>query len=275
MNDDPLLKARYKYIRYSIVSEYSFLGRSHCCSNTEPKFVTQTLQSWFTSVEKDVHNGSAIDYGPSGSLAIGGIFDQIDPSKNVQINISSALTALKFGLNRSADATFDPHLVDLVTNTIENTTVLKTAFWASSSTHDTGYISNTQILINDILNRFKMDLQAVLDLIQGVNQPDPSLFLAIAGQGDFTVPQAGIPRFKASGKLALPLTTYLLTTALVHDNWTALILPGVDALGVQNGTQDCPPWASTECRKSPDIGCRIKYDSFGRCLDTSWWYSDA
>ncbi|KAL8785266.1 MAG: hypothetical protein Q9213_003470 [Squamulea squamosa] len=116
-----------------------------------------------------------------------------------------------------------------------------------------------------------------LAIVQGLNQSDPSAFLALAGQGLFSVPITQAPSVKAASpeqKLALEqsMTTFLVSEALAQNGWQALILPGVDGEGLHNGDKQCPAWAEAECADKNEIGCQ-SHDPTGLCHDSYWWYS--
>ncbi|KAI9703381.1 MAG: hypothetical protein M1836_007949 [Candelina mexicana] len=247
--DDPLLRARYKYVRYSII------------------LIGLFFNSWSVSMDSAINQAG--DSEANGGIR--GILDIVDPSKIAQVDVSAVLTTLGLSLSfPPGNHVADYNIVDRVTQTIQNHPALANVIWPVLN--ESPRVGTSELPLNNIKAQFQNNLQEVLSLIQGVNQSDVSLFLALAGGGDFTVPYARAPRV-AEGSLARAFNTFLLTSAWAQNNWTALILPGVDAVGLRNGTAKCPSWASDSCISDPDIGCESVYDANGLCEDALWWYS--
>ena len=195
----------------------------------------------------------------------------IDPGNNAKVDPSAIVATLGLSLSfSSGNNVTDSQIISRVTQAFENIPALTDIIWpvANKSTP----VAVSELVIESIEDQFQKNLGTVLSLIQGVNQSDVSIFLSLAGEGDFTVPYKYIPRVTKTN-LTQALDTYLVTSAWAQNNWTALIPPGVDAFGLGNGTAKCPSWASDACVESPDIGCYLDYDSYGECPDASWWYS--
>ena len=206
-----------------------------------------------------------------GILSGSSVLSVIDPGRYARVDPSAVVANLGLSLSFSSgnDVT-DSQIISRVTHTFGSIPALTDIIWpvANESTP----IPISELDIESIEDQFQMNLGKVLSLIQGVNQSDASVFLSLAGEGDFTVPYKHVPRV-TKANLTQALDTYLVTAAWAQNNWTALILPGVDAFGLGNGTARCPAWASDGCIESPDIGCYLDYDSYGECPDALWWYS--
>ena len=209
----------------------------------------------------------------AGDYGTGGVFDTIDPSRSARVDISAVMTTLGLSLSFPPGSTSSveyPNIVNRVTQTVLDNPFLSEVLFPVGA--ESSYATIADLNINDIKTQFKVNLQQVLSRIQGVNATDTTLFLALTGGGDFNVPYKAVPRVTPT-TLPLAFNTYLLTSAWAAKNWSALILPGVDALGLANGTTGCPPWAANTCAFSKNIGCDGGYTAYGECADASWWYS--
>ncbi|KAL8652293.1 MAG: hypothetical protein Q9226_004330 [Calogaya cf. arnoldii] len=139
-------------------------------------------------------------------------------------------------------------------------------------------IDALEILFQNTLSvNLRQNFDDTLGIIQGLGQGNTSAFLAFADQGVFALSPQDSPIAKAFDDdtqklLRQSMTTFLVSEALAQNGWQALILPGVDGEGINNGDQACPQWADPECNASKDVGCS-GHDEFGQCLDYYWWYS--
>ena len=111
----------------------------------------------------------------------------------------------------------------LVTHPIESRTILADSFWSSGITGSVVKISKNDEALVNIRKQFQTNLQNTLSLIQGVNQTDVSLFLALASEGDFAAQEYDSPRVHNDRKSAFgfssrPLETYLIISALAQNN---------------------------------------------------------
>ena len=207
----------------------------------------------------------------AGDYGTGGVFDTIDPNRIAQVDMSAVMTTLGLSLSFLPGAkTAYPTVVPKITSTIVNTPYLAEILAPIGA--ESSYTGISELNVSDIKARFQVNLQTALSRIQGVNATDVTLFLALAGNGDFNVPYSAKPTVRPAD-LPLAFNTFLLTTAWADNNYTALLLPGVDAFGLANGTAQCPLWAVNDCTASKDIGCDGGYTTYSECADASWWYS--
>ena len=158
----------------------------------------------------------------------------------------------------------------IVTRAIEDTPELADAFWSPGFTGSMVNITSIAKFLDPIVAQFQMNLQNTLSLVLGVNQTGVSHFLSSTSTGIFATEHSRRPQVSFNIE---PYNTFLLTSALMQKNWTALMLPGVEPLSLQNETSKCPAWALSACKNSSDIGCHQEYDPYGRCSAASWWYS--
>ena len=207
----------------------------------------------------------------AGDYGSGGVFDTIDPNRIAQVDMSAIMTTLGLSLSFLPGAqTSYPTIVDRVTSTIVKTPYLAEVLAPVGT--ESSYARISELNVSDIKAQFQVNLQRALSLIQGVNATDVTLFLALTGNGDFNVPYKAVPRVTPAN-LPLAFNTFLLTSAWAQNNYTALLLPGVDPQGLANGTRQCPSWAASDCPASKDIGCDGGYTPYSECADASWWYS--
>lgn len=183
------------------------------------------------------------------------IFKYIDPAKKALVNTTVVLSSIGFGYYAHDDS-----IKGLVTRVIEHTPALNDAFWSPGTTGSLAKTSSMKEALADIKKQIEVNLQNTLSLIQGVNQTDVTLFLALTRAGDFTVDQRDAPRVTANGSSAqdlsdVPFRTYLITSALVQNNWSALMSPGVDASRLRYEAKACPSWGSAGCHVSRSLGC--------------------
>ena len=173
----------------------------------------------------------------------------------------------------------EPPITSLLTRAIEDSPMLADAFWSSGITGSMVKISELVESLADIKRQFQTNLQNTLSLIQGVNQTGVSLFLALASKGDLAALKSTIPGVStykvglANSFSSTPFDTYLKTSALAQNNWTALLIPGVEAHKVQNGTRNCPSWAKADCSISRDFGCGdFDPTDLDECRNITWVY---
>ena len=228
--------------------------------------VGQFFNSWAKSIRKSV---LAVDCSFKGKH--GDFCAHIDPRNISQIDTSLVLTSIGYGYYSytGGSHTADP-VMNLVTRAIEDTPDLAEAFWSTGFTGTLVSIANIIKILDPIARQFQDNLQNTLSLILGVNQTGVSHFLSFTSTGRFTTGDSLRPRVHFDIK---PFNTFLLTSALTQNNWTALMLPSVEPLSLQSGTVKCPAWAVGTCKISSDIGCHREYDSYDRCYGASWWYS--
>ena len=230
------------------------------------------FNSWSTAVEGAIsppnNTGNAQICGHSGTFGI------IDPGNKTAVNSSAALSSLGFGFYSQHGTS----IMSLVTRATEESPKLRDAFWSSGITDSMVKISNMEKALADIKRQFQTNLGNTLSLIQGVNQTDVSLFLALTNQGHFAAQESVRPRvdIDANSKSSFsssPFKIYLITSALAQINWTALILPGVDVYGLLNDRRDCPSWAKANCTLTRYYSCNERpHFSRDECLDESWAY---
>ena len=125
-----------------------------------------------------------------------------------------------------------------------------------------------------ITDSLTIRLQNVLQIVQGYQQPNVSSFLGFASGGSFSAPLSSRPSFAGpiyQDIIRAALKTYLASIALADNGWHILMLPGVDPLGITNGTAKCPSWAGSDCEENRDLGCNL-YQPSGQC-NNYWWYS--
>ena len=194
-----------------------------------------------------------------------GIYYKIDPLNISRIDTSSILASIGYGYYSYTEDS----VKGIVTRAIEDIPALAEAFWSPGFTGSMVNVTSITEIINPIVAQFQINLQNTLSLVQGVNQSGVSLFLSLASTGSFSTDHSTQPTVSFDNH---PFNTLLLTSALTQNNWSALILPGVEPSGLQHGIKNCPVWALNQCRQSPDIGCH-GYGFYGRCNDASWWYS--
>ena len=133
----------------------------------------------------------------------------------------------------------------------------------------------TDLFTNGLLPSLNSTFEELLFIVQGLNQSDPSAFLAFAGQGTFSAPTVQGPAAGAASDvqkaiLKQSMTTFLVSVALSQNDWQALL---VDAEGLFNGNKACPDWASSQCNDDKDGMKCHSHDSSGQCQGTCWWYS--
>ena len=136
----------------------------------------------------------------------------------------------------------------------------------------------TDLFTNGLLPSLNSNFEELLFIVQGLNQSNPSAFLAFAGQGTFSAPTVQGPAAGAASDvqkavLKQSMTTFLVSVALSQNDWQALLVPGVDAEGLLNGNKACPDWASSQCNNDKDAMKGHSHDSSGQCQGTCWWYS--
>lgn len=232
--------------------------------------------------------GSAMD---QAQAAITGIIDLIDPVKKTNVHLDDILTVLGLGLMLIPVVGPEAELgvaSALAINTLivatQQVPSLAKVIWP------VGTVDSQAFQIDQLTDEFsgsggiRSNLQAnlatMLQIVQGFEATDVSAFLAFTGQGIFSVPSPVAPSVTASSvqqqqALLQVFTTFLTTTALADNGWTSIFLPGVDALGLHNGTASCPSWAGSGCnQKTRDIGCE-SLDGFNQCDNTYWWYSES
>ena len=222
--------------------------------------------------------------------SISGIIDLIDKPKKKKVGLNALLTVLGLGL--SFIPAIGPDFAGLTATAIGAANIalqgLQRAPGVAQAIWPVGTEDSRSVQIDELNNniptlrqQLQFNLEQGLKLVQGVNQSDPSTFLAFTEDGAFSVSLNNAPpTIQASqGQTVQPLllafTTYLASTALSENGWHALILPGVNPARMTNGSAGCPDWANqngNQCNGLADLNC-VGYDSHGQCNGTYWYYS--
>ena len=161
-----------------------------------------------------------------------------------------------------------------------------------------GSVQRETIEVGDLQNQLATVVEALeprisqaLATVMGKNQTNISAFLAFAGRGDFSKPRDQFPDIASDiSGLLIGFTTFLVSEALVLDDWHAVASLDTDPLGLTNASIPCPHWTEfrakdladinivlPNCTKLPhfnyyDLDCH-SYDEYGQCSKSCWWYS--
>ncbi|KAL8672429.1 MAG: hypothetical protein Q9168_003107 [Polycauliona sp. 1 TL-2023] len=264
-NDDPLLRARYKYVAFTITNLHQF------------------FTTWSDLME-GVMNQAAD--------SVSGMISVVDPIKKQKTGLRVFLSVLTFGLAflSSFDlglSTFQNALFTAVINGIAKSPAVKDQLWpketAESQDVQIDQLTDELQGPNGVHTQILDNLANTQEIVQGANQTDVSAFLAFTSGGIFSADDNPSP-FQDLGShvhrgLLQVFTTYLISEALHLNGWHALIVPGANPVTLDNGTGPCPPWASGtgkyQCNwwdgSTKWFACNT-YDGNDMC-DNYWWYS--
>lgn len=193
---------------------------------------------------------TAIDDAQS---SISGIIDLIDQPEKHHVGLNAILTALGIGL--SFIPAIGPEFAgafgitgsaltaaNVALQGLQKAPTVAQAIWPVN-TEDSRSVQMDQLNLQIPMLRQQLahNLEQGLKIVQGVNQTDPSTFLAFTGDGDFSVALNNAPpTIEASqGQTVQPLllafTTFLVSTALDKNGWHSLMLPGVNPQALTDG----------------------------------------
>ncbi|KAL8784978.1 MAG: hypothetical protein Q9213_003639 [Squamulea squamosa] len=265
-NDDPLLRARYKYVAYTITNLHQFFS------------------TWSDLMDSTMNQAAD---------SVSGMISVVDPIKKQKTKLRLFLNILTFGL--SFLNTFDLGLTTLqaslfsaVIDAIGKSPVVRDQLWPKETAESqdvqidqlTDQLQGPTGIHSTILD----NLARTQDVVQGTNQTDVSAFLAFTSGGVFSVDDNHSP-FQNLGNnvhksLLQVFTTYLVSEALHLNGWHALIVPGANPVTIDNGTGPCPSWAEGKGKYKCDwwdgstkwMACNT-YDPNNMC-DNHWWYSE-
>lgn len=224
---------------------------------------------------------------------IAGIIQLIDPTKQTHVTFDTVLSVLGMGLSLIPDigpiigsiygfGIAGATAIDEVTKAVQVIPSIAEQIWPTGTINTQAFqidqLTEQLSGAGGIRNTLHQNFANALLIVQGSDQNNVSAFLAFASNGTFSVPQTQAPNVVASSPaqgLALlqAFTTYLTSAALSQNGWRALMLPGVEPLGVANGTANCPDWAASDCEKSRNLGCS-GYTQFLQCDNYYWWYGN-
>ena len=211
-----------------------------------------------------------------------------DPNGNTNLVLSALPTA--FGMSLSLIPEVSPaveaalglsakFITELI-NAISATSVVAQQLWPistmNSQTVSITNLPNQLDGVNGICTTLHGNFINALRAVQGDSQNDTSAFMVFTSGGAFSSPLWNAPAVlvltpQDQSLLSRGFTTFLISEALSHNNWRALVLPGVDPAGLQAGTAPCPQWAGSACTSSKNFRC-IGYDGNGQCNNNLWWY---
>lgn len=164
-----------------------------------------------------------------------------------------------------------------------------------------GSVQREIIEIGDLQNQLETVVAALepriaqaLATVMGKNQTDISAFLAFAKEGDFSRPRDQFPDIvNDTSGLLVGFTTFLVSEALVLDDWHAVASIDTDPFGLSNKSASCPFWLQNFATGDPnpyeydpancpginfthfnyyDLDC-YAYDEYSQCNNSYWWYS--
>lgn len=182
--------------------------------------------------------------------SVTGIINLIDKPEKKKVGLNALLTALSVGL--SFIPAIGPEIAgvtgaavtvaSIALQGLQKAPTVAQAIWPRE-TEDSRLVQMDQLSLQIPLlqQQLQFNLEQGLKLVQGVNQSDPSTFLAFTGNGDFSVALNNAPpTIEASqGQTVQPLllafTTFLASIALSKNGWHALMLPGVNPAGMTAG----------------------------------------
>ncbi|CAO1606011.1 hypothetical protein XANCAGTX0491_009510 [Xanthoria calcicola] len=264
-NDDPLLRARYKYVAYTITNLHQFF-------------------STWSALMDGVMNQAAD--------SVSGMISVVDPIKKQKTGLRLFLSVLTFGLSflNSFDlglSTVQTALFSAVIDAIGKSPVVRDQLWpketAESQDVQIDQLTDELQGPNGVHTRILDNLAKTQEVVQGANQTDVSAFLAFTSGGVFSADKNPSP-FQDLGSrvhrgLLQVFTTYLISEALHQNGWHALIVPGANPVTLDNGTGPCPKWAEGNGKYQCDwwdgstkwMACNT-YDANNMC-DNHWWYS--
>ena len=211
------------------------------------------------------------------------LIKMIDPTNATKVNDFDVLTALVFSLDSVTigGAEYGVQIYniwdDLLTwIQIARDKVVSTKM--NNPSNDSYSIRELGSRWPGIYTQFNSTLGAMLKLVQGYHQSDPSVFLSFTNRGYFSLPYSFAPLVSASNDqqsqppLMLALGTFLITSALAQNGWSALLLCNVDWTQLAFGPSNCPGWANPACSTTYHDDCPL-LDTTAQCTDSYWWYS--
>lgn len=280
-NDDPLLRARYKYVAYTIASKNVLCLIA--CSKLTAQDIHQFFSTWSSLMDGTMNQAAD---------SVSSMISVVDPIKKTHTGLRLFLNILTFGLTllNGLDlglSSIESTIFSTVIDAIGKAPVVKDQIWpkGSAESQDVQIDKLTDELQgpNGIHTTILDNLSNTLAVVQG-NQTDVSAFLAFASGGHFSVddnpsPFQDLGAYVHKGLLQV-FTTYLVSEALHQNGWHALIVPGANPLTIDQGTGPCPKWAEGKGKYQCDwwdgstkwMACN-SYDNNSMC-DNYWWYSE-
>ncbi|KAL9627717.1 MAG: hypothetical protein Q9204_006377 [Flavoplaca sp. TL-2023a] len=266
ISDDPLLRARYKYVAYTITNLHQFFST---WSNLMDGVMNQAADS------------------------VSGMISVVDPIKEQKTGLRLFLSVLTFGLSflnsfNLGLSTLQTALFSAVIDAIAKSPMVRDQLWpketAESQDVQIDQLTDELQGPNGIHSRILDNLAKTQEVVQGANQTDVSAFLAFTSGGFFSADNNPSP-FQDLGSrvhrgLLQVFTTYLISEALRLNGWHALIVPGANPVTMDNGTGQCPKWAEGTGKYQCDwwdgstkwFACGDAYDANNMC-ENSWWFS--
>ncbi|KAL8791724.1 MAG: hypothetical protein Q9195_005661 [Heterodermia aff. obscurata] len=257
--DNPLLRARYKYVRYNIIAISTFFN------------------TWYEAIENGLQQASE---------QIDSIIALVDPVKKTHTKLNAILTALSLAFTLIPLVGPETALAlelgatgikaaNLMIKGIKNAPSLAQQVWpqGTENSQDLQIDQLKGVLDRTLKPDVLLNIQAALQVVQGVDQANVSDFLAFVGQGILST-TSNIPSLLTTSTIsALAMTTYLVTTALASNGWHILMVPGADPT---KGSSQCPTWTGG-CEEKTDMDASkcLQLDQYQQCSKSYWWYSVA
>ena len=143
-----------------------------------------------------------------------------------------------------------------------------------------GSVQREAIEIADLYQQLGTVLQGLgprigdaLAAVEGKNQSNVDNFLAFAETGEFSKPRdQQVDIADDTSGLLIGFSTFLVSEALLLDDWHVEVALGVNPLEMSGSNASCPYW-ECNCGKFLNLGC-TGYDSYSQCLDSYWWYGN-
>ena len=269
----PLLRARYRYVRYNIIGKLSPRSRGGYWLIFEA--ISILFNTWYEAIADGLQQASQ---------QIESIIDLVDPVKKTHTTLNAILTVVSLAVSflpiigpESALAielgATGLAAANLMIKGIKNAPSLAQQVWPAG-TEDSQDVQIDQLngMLDQTLKPTVLsNVEGALQLVQGVNQTNVSDFLAFVGQGDLSIRNT-LGLLSTSTVSALAMTTYLVTTALASNGWHILMVPGADPT---KGSSQCPTWTGG-CGEQTDMDASKcpHLNNFTQCTESYWWYSE-